>query len=33
VPKSERSAFEQLRDRLLASIDAPSPGVVRLALH
>jgi murein DD-endopeptidase MepM/ murein hydrolase activator NlpD len=33
VPKSERSAFEQLRDRMLASIDAPSPGVVRLALH
>jgi len=33
VPKSERSAFEQLRDRLLASIDVPSPGVVRLALH
>jgi murein DD-endopeptidase MepM/ murein hydrolase activator NlpD len=33
VPKSERTAFEQLRDRLLASIDAPSPGVVRLALH
>jgi murein DD-endopeptidase MepM/ murein hydrolase activator NlpD len=33
VPKSERVAFEQLRDRLLGSIDAPSPGVVRLALH
>lgn len=33
IPGSERSAFEQLRDRLLASIEAPSPGVVRLALH
>jgi murein DD-endopeptidase MepM/ murein hydrolase activator NlpD len=33
VPNAERSAFEQLRDRLLASIDAPSAGVVRLALH
>ncbi len=33
IPSSERSAFEQLRDRLLASIDAPSLGVARLALH
>ena len=33
IPGSERSAFDQLRDRLLASIEAPSPGVVRLALH
>jgi murein DD-endopeptidase MepM/ murein hydrolase activator NlpD len=33
IPKSERVAFEQLRDRVLGSIDAPSPGVVRLALH
>jgi murein DD-endopeptidase MepM/ murein hydrolase activator NlpD len=33
VPASERSAFEQFRDRLLASIDAPVIGVTRLALH
>jgi murein DD-endopeptidase MepM/ murein hydrolase activator NlpD len=33
LPKSDRSAFEQLRDRLLASIETPSLGVVRLALH
>ena len=33
LPKGDRSAFEQLRDRLLASIETPSLGVVRLALH
>jgi murein DD-endopeptidase MepM/ murein hydrolase activator NlpD len=33
LPKSDRSAFEQLRDRLLASIDTPTLGVARLALH
>jgi murein DD-endopeptidase MepM/ murein hydrolase activator NlpD len=33
LPKTDRSAFEQLRDRLLASIETPSLGVVRLALH
>ena len=33
VPASERSAFEQVRNRLLAAIDAPSSGVVHLALR
>jgi murein DD-endopeptidase MepM/ murein hydrolase activator NlpD len=33
VPASERTAFEALRDRLLASIDTGSLGVRKLALH
>lgn len=33
IPASERTAFEQLRDRLLASIDAPVTGVTKLAIH
>jgi murein DD-endopeptidase MepM/ murein hydrolase activator NlpD len=33
VPASERAAFEQLRDRLLASIDTTVTGVSKLALR
>ncbi|HEY4133026.1 MAG TPA: M23 family metallopeptidase, partial [Gemmatimonadaceae bacterium] len=33
IPQAERSAFEQLRDKLLASMEAPSTGVTKLALH
>jgi murein DD-endopeptidase MepM/ murein hydrolase activator NlpD len=33
VPASERTAFEALRDRLLASIDTGAFGVRKLALH
>jgi murein DD-endopeptidase MepM/ murein hydrolase activator NlpD len=31
VPDSERAAFTQIRDRLLASLDAPLNGVAKLA--
>jgi len=33
IPAAERSAFEQVRDRLLASLDAPVSGVTKLAVH
>ncbi|HEY9226402.1 MAG TPA: M23 family metallopeptidase [Gemmatimonadaceae bacterium] len=33
IPAGERSAFAQLRDRLLASIGTPAPGVTKLAVH
>jgi murein DD-endopeptidase MepM/ murein hydrolase activator NlpD len=33
IPQSERSAFEEVRDRLLASIDTPIVGVMRLGLQ
>ncbi len=33
IPPSDRSAFEQLRDKLLASMDTPTSGVTKLALH
>jgi len=33
VSVSERSAFEQARDRILASLDSPAPGVAKLALR
>jgi murein DD-endopeptidase MepM/ murein hydrolase activator NlpD len=33
VSVSERSAFEQVRDRILASLDSPAPGVAKLALR
>jgi murein DD-endopeptidase MepM/ murein hydrolase activator NlpD len=33
IPTSERAAFAQLRDRLLASIDVRTVGVAKLALH
>ncbi|MEP6493065.1 MAG: M23 family metallopeptidase [bacterium] len=33
VPDNERSAFAQLRDRLLASLDAPVNGVAKLAVR
>jgi len=33
VPESERGAFAQLRDRLLASLDAPVSGVAKLGMH
>ncbi|MDB4875918.1 MAG: Peptidase [Gemmatimonadetes bacterium] len=33
VPDSERAAFQQLRDRLLASIEPPVAGVTKLGLH
>jgi murein DD-endopeptidase MepM/ murein hydrolase activator NlpD len=33
IPSSERSAFTELRDRLLASIGSPAPGVAKLAVH
>jgi murein DD-endopeptidase MepM/ murein hydrolase activator NlpD len=33
IPPGERSAFEQVRDRLLASLDAPLSGVTKLAVH
>ena len=32
IPQAERSAFEQMRDRLLASIETPVVGVAKLAL-
>jgi murein DD-endopeptidase MepM/ murein hydrolase activator NlpD len=33
VPDSDRAAFQQLRDRLLASIESPVTGVAKLGLH
>jgi murein DD-endopeptidase MepM/ murein hydrolase activator NlpD len=33
IPQSERAAFEQLRDRLLASLELPTNGVTKLAQH
>jgi murein DD-endopeptidase MepM/ murein hydrolase activator NlpD len=33
IPAAERSAFAALRDRLLASIGTPTPGVAKLALQ
>ena len=33
IPVSERVAFSQLRDRLLASIEPPVAGVTKLAVH
>jgi murein DD-endopeptidase MepM/ murein hydrolase activator NlpD len=33
IPASERTAFDQFRDRLLAQLDAPFTGVEKLALH
>ncbi len=33
VPNGERAAFAQLRDRILASLEAPLNGVVKLALQ
>jgi murein DD-endopeptidase MepM/ murein hydrolase activator NlpD len=33
VSVSERSAFEQARDRILAYLDSPAPGVAKLALR
>ncbi len=33
LPASERGAFAELRNRLLATLDAPVTGVVKLALH
>jgi murein DD-endopeptidase MepM/ murein hydrolase activator NlpD len=33
IPSGERSAFSELRDRLLASIGTPLPGVAKLAVH
>jgi murein DD-endopeptidase MepM/ murein hydrolase activator NlpD len=33
VPQAERSAFEQFRDRLLATLDAPTDGVTKAAIH
>jgi hypothetical protein len=30
IPASEQAAFQQLRDKLLASIDAPITGVAKL---
>jgi murein DD-endopeptidase MepM/ murein hydrolase activator NlpD len=33
VPDAERSAFTELRDRLLASLDAPINGVEKLTPH
>jgi murein DD-endopeptidase MepM/ murein hydrolase activator NlpD len=33
IPQAERSAFEQLRDKLLASMETPVTGVAKLALH
>lgn len=33
IPAAERSAFAALRDRLLASIGTPAPGVAKLALQ
>ena len=33
IPVSERAAFAQVRDRLLASIDDPAAGVAKLGLH
>ncbi len=33
VPESERTAFAQIRDRLLASLDAPVAGVAKLGVR
>jgi murein DD-endopeptidase MepM/ murein hydrolase activator NlpD len=33
VSVAERSAFEQARDRILAYLDSPGPGVAKLALR
>jgi len=33
VPTSERDAFVVMRDRLLASLEAPITGVAKLGLH
>ncbi len=33
VPQAERSAFEQFRDRLLATLDGPTDGVAKAAIH
>jgi murein DD-endopeptidase MepM/ murein hydrolase activator NlpD len=33
IPAGERAAFDQLRDRVLAQLDAPVSGVTKLALH
>ena len=33
VPASERDAFQSMRDRLLASLEAPMTGVAKLGLH
>jgi murein DD-endopeptidase MepM/ murein hydrolase activator NlpD len=33
IPEGERSAFDQLRDKLLASMDMPVTGVTKLAFH
>jgi murein DD-endopeptidase MepM/ murein hydrolase activator NlpD len=33
IPQAERSAFEQVRDRMLASLDSPLSGVTKLAVH
>jgi murein DD-endopeptidase MepM/ murein hydrolase activator NlpD len=33
VSVAERSAFEQARDRILAYLDSPAPGVAKLALR
>ncbi len=33
IPVAERSAFERARDRILASLDSPAPGVAKLALR
>jgi hypothetical protein len=33
VSVAERSAFEQARDRILAYLDSPTPGVAKLALR
>ncbi|HEX4681683.1 MAG TPA: M23 family metallopeptidase [Gemmatimonadaceae bacterium] len=33
IPTNDRLAFDQLRDKLLAQLDAPLSGVMKLALH
>jgi murein DD-endopeptidase MepM/ murein hydrolase activator NlpD len=33
LPSSARTAFEQLRDRLMASLETPITGVTKLAVH
>jgi murein DD-endopeptidase MepM/ murein hydrolase activator NlpD len=33
IPQDERSAFEQVRDRVLASLEMPGDGVTKLAQH
>jgi murein DD-endopeptidase MepM/ murein hydrolase activator NlpD len=33
IPADERTAFDQLRDKLLAQLDTPLTGVTKLALH